>query len=68
MDLGLLVLGHKFLVLMINTFVNTLPNHTISGEVSNYFHIIIKFEFLCNCNINDDYIIIITYKLYFLNG
>lgn len=35
MDLGLLVLGPKFLVLMINTFANTLRNHTTSGEVSN---------------------------------
>jgi hypothetical protein len=39
MDLGLLVLELKFLVLMINTFANTLPNRTTFGEVSNSFHI-----------------------------
>jgi hypothetical protein len=54
------------LVLMINTFANTLPNRTTFGEVSNFFHIHElffefggkKIVFLCNCYNDDDHIVI----------
>lgn len=56
MDLGLLVLGLRFLVLMITTFANTLHNQTTSGGVS------IFFTFDVNCKMPDHVLWIWTCK------